>query len=72
VQTAPANIPLPRMDPRGPAPSVPSAPSVAPPVVTAPVETPPVEVPAEQTAPPPEAGSGAFDLINNLIEQTGM
>lgn len=68
----PANIPLPRVDPRGNMPFVPNA-APAPEVVPAPEAVPadPAQ-PVDQTAPPAEGGGDTFDLINNLIQQTGI
>lgn len=67
VQVAPQNIPLPRIDPRGRMPVVPAPvpePEVAPPAV--------VDAPVEGEVPPAPPEGDPLDLINNLIEQTGL
>lgn len=73
-QVAPGTIPLPRADPRGSTPSAPAAPAVTPAPELAPA---PEVAPAEPTAPvegapAAETGDGTLDLINSLIEQTGL
>ncbi|WP_165603135.1 AsmA family protein [Devosia elaeis] len=70
VQTVPANLPLPRPDPRGPAPAMPVT---QPAPVTEPAPEPAPDMPAvDEWVPEPAAEENPLDLINSLIQQSGL
>lgn len=77
VEAAPTNIPLPRPDPRGPAPALPAAESVpvaepAPATEPAPAAGAVEQMPVDAGAQPPAPEGDPLDLINSIIQQTGI